>query len=606
MSKWAKYKNDIVEEIPLSKSKWDKYSIAPIRNTQPEGDEWSDFIRKSFLKTTSEIPDIPANVLHLAERGGRKALGFFREQAGKPNNIDLGAENDFFSPENVDRPSKWIKAWADKFGIDITPRPSNSAQRIAGHAIDFAAPGAIFGLASKGAKINNALNATKTGALIGGTSGTLQEAGVDPLAADLASIVAAPYTAAKLNPNNLLTNLKNLPEAPARITNKIFGLSPRRLNVEAAQAARDLGIDLPAAALTDSKLTALADQLVGKTPYFGNKLQKKYIDSENQIKGVLNKIYDETGPVRTDELNSKIANLYEKADSLIPSEAKSKPIHLKKAIDSIEPKLKETAILSPDREKLGNILSKIKEEIEPTSKLVSEFGSIKLPIQDYEVKKLLGTKVNLNDIINWDEVRGVKGLAKDLQKATKKDLEEYGKTNPEWLASFKSADNLFGKAAKREKLEELLGKSTNNATDTLSYNALSKAINSKKTNLLIKKQVDSDTFEKIQKLGKVVKALAIKNRNIPNPSGSGIINAIGGVLSSYYYPPEVVGAVIGTAGLTKVLTDKKLLDLALKYAEKPTKVNSIAFNKHIKDLTGYSAIALSKELNRSKAKEENK
>jgi len=582
--------------------------FTPPRKRTPKGDSWGNLLGKSVIDKgigpLLDIPNLAAQGIEGIGRQGAEAKRRELELMGLPG-TDIETPKINALSSNIPAVYPNVKKFVNDYGgVDLTPQPTTGEQRIVSEIAGFATPGAIFSFPGKIKKVADLAKIAKgaaPGAVIGGTSGALQEAGANPLVADLASVAISPYTATKLNPKNLLNSFKSIPEVPARAVNKIFGLSPRSLNVEAAQAARDLGIDLPAAALTDSKLTALADQFVGKTPYFGNKLQKKYIDAENQIKDTLNKIYEETGPIRTDEVKSKIANLYKKSNASVPQGAKTKPDNLKKAIDSIE--LNDTAILSPAREKLGNILNKIKSEIEPTSNLVSQFGPIKLPLQDYEVKKLLGTKVNLNDIIDWDEVKGVKELLKGLQNATKNDLAEYGKANPEWYKSFKEADELYGKAANRATLEELLGKSTNAATDNLSYNALSKAINSKKTNARIKRQVEPETFEKIQKLGKVAKALAVKNRNVPNPSGTAVTSAIAGVLGSYY-TPQAVAAVVGTAGLTKVLTDKKLLDLALKYAEKPTKINSTAFNKHIKDLTGYSALALSKELNRSQGKEE--
>lgn len=568
---------------------------APERDPLGDLNSWHDLTRKSLLKGAVSIADLPANLVNLVERGGRSAIGYLGEKAGIPNNIDNGAENDFFSPENVDRPSKWLDAGANKLGLDLAPRPRNAPERIASNAAEFAGAFGPFGLASKGSKALSMANQAKTGAVIGGTSGALQEGGVNPLVADLASIVAAPTMAAKLNPRNLYEGFKKIPQTAAKIPLKIMGLSPKGLNVEAARAARDLGIDLPAAALTESKLTGLADQFVGKTPYFGNKLQKKYLNAENQTKDTLNKIYEDIGPAKTPEIESEIANLYDQVASNLPKDAKVKPTHLKNAIDSIKI---DTAVLSPGEKDLLNTLETLRTEIEPASKLVSQYGPLKIPLQEFDVNKLIGTKKSLNSIIKWDMDQGVKNQLRNIQKAAAKDIAEYGKINPEWYQSFKEADSLFGKVAKREKLEGLLSnKSTNAATDNLSYNALSKAINSADKNALIKKQVTPEIYKKIQKLGTIAKAMAVKNRNVPNPSGTAITGAIGGYLGAFY-TPEAVTALVGTAGLTKLLTDKKLLDLALKYAEKPNVVNVIPFNKRIKDITGYSAIALNKELQR--------
>jgi len=433
-----------------------------------------------------------------------------------------------------------------------------------------------------------------TGSSIGGGSGVLQEAGVDPLYADLISSVATPTAIVK--GKSLLNNFTKPRETLAKIPMKLMGLTPKGMNIEAAKAARDLGIDLPAAAVTDSKLTALADQYMGKAPIFGNKLKNKYTFAEEQTQKVLSDIFDEIGPSRTPEVEGHIASLYNKVATSLPQEAKVLPVNLKKAIDDIKI---NTAILSPDEKSLLQSLETIKNEIEPASKIVSQYGPIKLPLQEYDVNKLVGTKKSLNSIIKWDTDAGVKNQLKKIQKAISQDIKEYGKTNPEWYDAFKEADKLYGDVAKRERLENILGrKATNYATDSLSYNALAKAINDPKNTESIKKQLTPDVFKKIQKLGTVAKAMAIKSKNIPNPSGTATTGGISAAIFGLFYDPITTAKLLGGGyGASRLLTDKKFLDLALKLAENPNNLaTTTALNHRIKELTGYPAVALSKNL----------
>ena len=433
-----------------------------------------------------------------------------------------------------------------------------------------------------------------TGSSIGAGSGVMQEAGVDPLYADLISSVATPTAIVKSK--SLLNNFTKPRETLAKIPMKLMGLTPKGMNIEAAKAARDLGIDLPAAAVTDSKLTALADQYVGKAPIFGNKLKNKYTLAEEQTQKVLSDILDEIGPSRTPEVEGHIAGLYDKVKTSLPADAKVLPANLKKAIDEIKI---NTAILSPDEKSLLQSLETIKNEIEPASKIVSQYGPIKLPLQEYDVNKLVGTKKSLNSIIKWDTDAGVKNQLKKIQKAVSRDIEEYGKTNPEWYDAFKEADKLYGDVARREKLENMLGhKATNYATESLSYNALAKAINNPKNSVSIRKQLTPEVFKKIQKLGTVAKAMAIKSKNIPNPSGTATTGGISAAIFGLFYDPITTAKLLGGGyGATKLLTDKKFLDLALKLAENPNNLaTTTALNHRIKEITGYSAIALNKNL----------
>lgn len=434
-----------------------------------------------------------------------------------------------------------------------------------------------------------------TGSSIGAGSGLMQQAGVDPLYADLVSSVATPTAIVKSK--SLLNNFTKPKETLAKIPMKLMGLTPKSMNIEAAKAARDLGIDLPAAAVTDSKLTALADQYVGKAPIFGNKLKNKYTLAEEQTQKVLSDIFDEIGPARTPEIETQIAGLYDKVATSLPADAKVLPVNFKKAVDDIKI---NTAVLSPDENSLLKSLETMKNEIEPASKVVNQYGlNIKLPLQEYNVDRLVGTKKSLNSIIKWDTDAGVKNQLKKIQKAISQDIEQYGKTNPEWYDAFKEADKLYGDVAKRERLENILRhKATNDATESLSYNTLAKAINNHKNTASIRKQLTPETFEKIQKLGTVAKAMAIKSKNIPNPSGTATTGGISAAIFGLFYDPITTAKLLGAGyGTTKLLTDKKFLDLALKLTENPNNLaTTTALNHRLKEITGYSAVALNKNL----------
>src|SRR5690606_10067327 len=119
---------------------------------------------------------------------------------------------------------------------------------------------------------------------------------------------------------------------------------------------------------------------------------KKDAITEEQTRKALGDIYERTGPVRTPEIEAEIANRYNLAASSLPENAKIKPSNLKKAIDDIKI---DTAILSSDEKNLLQSLGTIRNEIEPLSKIVSQYGPIKVPLQEYDVSKLIGTKKSL-------------------------------------------------------------------------------------------------------------------------------------------------------------------------------------------------------------------
>jgi hypothetical protein len=605
VGKWDQYA--ITEPSQNPPSKWDKYRVSAPSQTLEAPQSNAEVIGKSAASGFLGNLDIPQTLLTLAEKygmnpeyglygQGRKLFNYFK---GKPHEPLTGPNYIQSLPENIasGAAKNALKKYAD---VDLTPKPTNEAQRIMSHSGEFAGGTFPFGLLNAKNIFNLAKNVGKsvaTGAGIGGLSGALQEEGANPLAADIGASLVAPLA----NPKNLLHGFKKAGELAVKAPIRAIGLHPEGLNIKAAQAARDLGINLPAAALTQSKIAGLADQYVGKTPFFGDALATKYANAEQQTKNALEKIYEEVGPRKTPEIEAEIAKLYDIRAKSLPKEAVVKPTHLDKALDNIKI---NTAILSPDEKSLLQTLDTIRNEIKPESKLTSSFGNLKIPLQDYSVDKLVGTKKSLNQIIKWDTDEGIKNQIRSLQRAVANDIEAYGKTNPKWYKEFKEADDLFGKVAKRENLETKLGGSISSSTDNLGYANLSKQIHAPKRLELIKKQVTPEVFAKIEKLGTVARAMAVKNRGIPNPSGTATTAAILGTIPSFLLAPGSTTFSVGTTAIiSKLVTDKKFVDAALKYAEKPSIATSMPLNKRIKAVTGYSATVLNREIHREQEKE---
>lgn len=171
-------------------------------NYEQEGDDWLPYLGKKTISTISEIPDLAPNVLELGEMALRTPFQYADKTGDfirKSFDIDLGyKEIPWFykspklSSENIGRPSNRIKYYINKLGIPTDIQPKNSAQNIAGHAIEFATPSGFVGLLSKGNKIKNAAKGTLFGADVGLTSGTLQEAGVPPIVSDTLAIATNP------------------------------------------------------------------------------------------------------------------------------------------------------------------------------------------------------------------------------------------------------------------------------------------------------------------------------------------------------------------------------------------------------------------------------
>ncbi len=604
-------------QSPRRSNKFEGLRIQGVNET-PQGDSWPRLIRNSIVDKgigpALGLPNLLAQGLEGLVRGGAESKRRELEAAG----LDT---YDIETPE-INALSSIVPTWEDirsytkdKTGVDFEARPTTAGQRVASEAIGVATPLGLLGLpgkATKAAKAMGAIKGTATGVAIGGTSGALQEGGVNPLAADLASSVIAPSMAAKLNPKNLFNNFKKIPETAAKVPLKLMGLSPKGLNIEAAQAARDLGIDLPAAALTNSTTTALLNQHIAKTPYFSVALKDKYKNADQQILEALNKIYDDVGPTRTPDITKKISDTYDRSKGFLGENASTMPGNLVKNTKEIK-----SGAVAQDAD-LKNLMSHKKTILQhydpynpstrkkPSTLLLNTPVDIKFPVPKAPVQDLIDQKVAFNDII-WGKGEQLSGKFKTgidhMRKGAMADLKEYGKENPKWLKEFEKADKLHGSVEKRTRLEELLNRAAiNDATGEIKHNSLAKFLHNKKVIQIAKQELSPEIFTKLEKLGKVSRAFAISNKNTLNPSGtafiSTIINIAGGLATGSLGLPYIAGLGVAGATTSSLLTNKKFVDLALKYAEKPNLATSMQLNKYIKESTGYSAIALNKALQR--------
>jgi hypothetical protein len=395
---------------------------------------------------------------------------------------------------------------------------------------------------------------------------------------------------------------QNIKDIPSKLKVEAVGLGEKNLNLEAAKNAKELGIDLPNTPFSDTNRARFGDYVGSK---ISNKLPQKYKNAEEQTKQVLEEIYDATGPQKTEEVQQKINSLYSQRVRELPQEAVIKPNNTieavnKISINSIHPSKDEKALLQ--------VVDSFKNELTPTIK--SKFGDVTIPAQDTSVQRLADSKRSLNSLIKWDVDEGVKNQARSIQKGLANDIAEYGKTNPEWYKTFKEADDLFGKVAKREKLEQQIGHKAI-SDDVLSYNKLSKAIHDPKSKAILEKNATPEVMGKLEKLGTVAKAMTTKNKNVPNPSGTAVTGATLAFIGSMFTNPVKTLtkgpalAVISTLGYTKLLTSEKVLDAAIKFAEKPTEKAAVAFNIRMKQLTGYTPVTLAREAAKHAEEEQN-
>lgn len=377
---------------------------------------------------------------------------------------------------------------------------------------------------------------------------------------------------------NVLFNKKTL-NLPAKAAMKTLGLNPKKLKTDALEAAERLGIDLPAAGVTDAKLMGLANQMVAAAPVLGDVVRNKVKTASNQFQTGFKDMLEKVGPLKTELVEAEIRNNYKNAKNLLPSDAAIKPTKTLQAIKDIKANLKTFSPAESEKSLLKTL-----------NNLKKRLSNIPAPVE-----MLVGTKKSLNETIKWDKNEGTKNLLRGVQKFLLDDIQEYKKTNPAWGEAFDKAERSFEATAKREKLDNLLaGKIEDPITKEVAYIPLAKLLNNKKYSKQLENTLGGQQFKKLKDFTKVAEAMATAERNIPNKSGTGPFMAALGLIGSiangdFITPLTVIG---GGAVLTELLTNKRFLNLATKFAKEPTEPLAQQLNNLIKESTGATTQSL--------------
>lgn len=448
-----------------------------------------------------------------------------------------------------------------------------------------AAKGAIKFGANKVGKALGKLGSAKVsdmaagGVASGVTSHALEEGQGFPVAFG-EGLGAGVLTSLAMTPKNY----KKLGQLPAKAAMKTLGLDPKNLKVEALEAANRIGVDLPASGATDAKMMGLANQMVSATPVMGDVVRDKVKTASKQFQNAFKEFADSVGPVKNEDLGQEINHLYEKARDTLPKDAVITPVHTVDAINAVKAKV-NTAILSPSEKELLERLDTLGNNLMFDKKL-----AVPMPVET-----LVGTKRSLNQIIKWDKDEGTKNLLRSVQQATLKDIEAYGKVNPQWIKDFTFAERQFEKVAKREKLDSLLAsKIEDPITKEVAYLPLAKLLQDRKYAKQLEATLGKQNFEKLKDFTSVATSMAMAQKNTPNPSGSAIVGSVAALVTSIVVgdlttPFKVIG---GGAVLTELLTNKRFLNLATKFAKQPAEPLAKQLNSVIKESTGMTSQAL--------------
>lgn len=510
-----------------------------------------------------------------------------------------------------------------------------------------------------------ALSSTKGRDLAGGftagvTAEKMKEKGHNPLLAEAEGIGAG--LAATLA---TIFTKGSVGSSPKFLS--VLGHDPKNYNVDLYHAAQDIGMgdSAPIGLFNQSKRYAGNEQIVQRTPVAGTKHNRDLSQANEQF---VENLKDETTNVgeqisrssdagqRALDVGTSIKQTLKEAEYVIKKEAgwmyeqakHGLPADKMASLTHVESEIKKlreiTRTLKDSRQQtfLTSWLNDLEKRIYKTegkeatfwvSPTESKTIKPKKVSKDVDINDVTGTKISLNDDIDWNpEAAGVKELLKGLKGAFDKDISVYGAKSSEhgkWYNTFKEADSFYGKylgdetglanstlrgilkqddpekilsklnnvsdfvalegflsktkegqkffeSIKREKIDSIFAKSMesvlNEKDGRISWHSLAKNLSDPARAVLIKHLAGEQTYKQLQSFAKYAEGMTARFKRNPNASGSaqeGIVLAVIG------------GAIGGGGGIisaVKGLGKAALAGSILSWTVTNRKLMNIALN----------------------------
>ena len=396
---------------------------------------------------------------------------------------------------------------------------------------------------------------------------------------------------------------------------KLAGFGKRNLDLDAIESAQRLNIDVPHPAFTSGKAANLATQVIGKSPILGDKLKDKFTQASKDYKGAFENLLEDVGPQKTEGIASAIAKKYKYLEESVPQADTVLAKELLGTIQDLEASLDSTFHSAPTKALLDvahKIKSQIVEDVIPlpegfekmapeVQEKVREAIHAQTQLKPVSVKKLVRQKAELNKYMKdrnlFDRTDGdTLNLLKRIQSATDRELEHYGTTqNKPFLNAWKNANESYARTAKRESLDDFLSaKLKPDSKEDVAYGSLANLLERRESQKRLKNSLGEQNYKKLQDFVNVARAMQALNKNNPNPSGSA---TVGFLLGLAYTPLRAIkGATLGY-GAYQLLTSKRFLNLAIKYAKEPSQSVEKQLGKIVQERTGVPLQLLIKEMN---------
>jgi hypothetical protein len=391
--------------------------------------------------------------------------------------------------------------------------------------------------------------------LVGAGSGVLQEGEINPLLADLSSVALTPTLLR--TPQHLYNIPKNLKNVGYKTARGLFKINKNNFNMKAANAAERLGLKLNFSELNPSGGIATVNNMVAKNPLSSDSYVLHNRNIGEKIKEVIDENLKLVGPQKTKEVEKLIDTKYAKTRELFPENPEDRMILPEHSVKSLQEGFNTTSLSpSPNETAVMNYRQEILDQLAPGAFIEGKrIEGYTPPIQPIDAKRILETKISLNDndsLINYNNPNSnIRNNAKKFGVGYRKDLDTLGERYPDWHASLKDADKFFANVAARENFENSLINGGFNY-DMFNYQPamLSRTLNTPKKIKKIQhtyKNKPKTTKEKLDQnledLGIISDAIFKSNKSNPNPSGSATTGANLISLGSFASKPSLWGSI---------------------------------------------------------------
>lgn len=245
---------------------------------------------------------------------------------------------------------------------------------------------------------------------------------------------------------------------------------------EVLKSARDLGIELTPGALLDSRAAGFIEAKLAQSGLTGEKLnirRKEVADSlakafKRDAEELSSKTFQNTNEALNEvqqglkssrEFELKpIRQLYQTSKNAVPQGEKIFVPGLAEEVVKLRKELGNTLLKdqATDASKTRNVLEKLEKQLFETQKPSIVLDAKGNPVNPggkkvqkaISVDDLVGTNVDLNDLINFEVQGGTQQLLKRIKGLVSEELSNYGKVNRKFGKSYSQANKEFANFAK--------------------------------------------------------------------------------------------------------------------------------------------------------------